>query len=619
MKLVVLYILAMPFALLDLRRRVGGARRARTRSRPGAHGLSEVLYNFASAANNNGSAFAYQDTGTHWYTITQGLSMLDRPLLPDHPGARHRRLAGRQAEGPGDRGHLPDGHAAVRRAARRRVVIVAGLTFFPALALGPDPRTPLAVMTTTRTSHRISRARSRPRRRPPTKRPRSRTQPGVGLDLRSHDRAGRAVDALRKLDPRSMARNPVMFIVEVGSVLTTMLFLRDFGSSTARRTSSPAWSPPSSGSPCSSPTSPRRWPRAAARRRPPRCARPAPTPWPRSACPTDRSCERSSAELQIGDLCVVVAGEVIPGDGDIVEGIATVDESAITGESAPVIRESGGDRSAVTGGTRVLQRPRSSCGSPPSPARRFLDRMIALVEGADRQKTPERDRPVDPARRPDDHLHARRGDAAAVRDLLGRRADDHRARRAVGLPDPHHDRWPAVRHRHRRHGSAGAAQRAGDVGPRRRGGRRRHHVAARQDGHDHLRLAPGRRVRPGARRHRGRGRRGGAWCRRWPTRRRRVARSSSSPIASFGLLGARTIPARCWCRSPRRPACRAWTSPTAARCARAPPTRCAGSSRPRAARCRWSCCRSSSRSRTTAPRRWWSSTGGRVARGRCSA
>jgi K+-transporting ATPase ATPase B chain len=64
--------------------------------------------------------------------------------------------------------------------------------------------------------------------------------------------------------------------------------------------------------------------------------------------------ERSSADLQVGDLCVVVAGEVIPGDGDIVEGIATVDESAITGESAPVVRESGGDRSAVTGGTKVL-------------------------------------------------------------------------------------------------------------------------------------------------------------------------------------------------------------------------------------------------------------------------
>jgi K+-transporting ATPase ATPase B chain len=96
---------------------------------------------------------------------------------------------------------------------------------------------------------------------------------------------------------------------------------------------------------------------------------------------------RSSAALDIGDLCVVRAGEVIPGDGDVVEGIATVDESAITGESAPVIRESGGDRSAVTGGTRVLS-DEIVVRITAKPGETFLDRMIALVEGADRQKTP---------------------------------------------------------------------------------------------------------------------------------------------------------------------------------------------------------------------------------------
>ena len=95
--------------------------------------------------------------------------------------------------------------------------------------------------------------------------------------------------------------------------------------------------------------------RAGARRRPTRCARPGRRPSP--TCAQRRrhaSTRRPSTELQVGDLCVVAAGELIPGDGDIVEGIASVDESAITGESAPVIRESGGDRSAVTGGTRVL-------------------------------------------------------------------------------------------------------------------------------------------------------------------------------------------------------------------------------------------------------------------------
>ena len=97
--------------------------------------------------------------------------------------------------------------------------------------------------------------------------------------------------------------------------------------------------------------------------------------------------EVASSQLQLGDLCVVMPGQLIPGDGDIVEGIATVDESAITGESAPVIRESGGDRSSVTGGTRVLS-DRIVVRITSKPGETFLDRMIALVEGASRQKTP---------------------------------------------------------------------------------------------------------------------------------------------------------------------------------------------------------------------------------------
>jgi K+-transporting ATPase ATPase B chain len=95
----------------------------------------------------------------------------------------------------------------------------------------------------------------------------------------------------------------------------------------------------------------------------------------------------ASSDLRVGDVCVVTAGDVIPGDGEIIEGIATVDESAITGESAPVIRESGGDRSAVTGGTRVLS-DEIVIRVTSNPGETFLDRMIALVEGASRQKTP---------------------------------------------------------------------------------------------------------------------------------------------------------------------------------------------------------------------------------------
>ena len=94
-----------------------------------------------------------------------------------------------------------------------------------------------------------------------------------------------------------------------------------------------------------------------------------------------------ASALRKGDTVVVEAGEIIPGDGDVIQGIASVDESAITGESAPVIRESGGDRSAVTGGTKVLS-DRIVVRITASPGESFLDRMIALVEGAERQKTP---------------------------------------------------------------------------------------------------------------------------------------------------------------------------------------------------------------------------------------
>ena len=103
--------------------------------------------------------------------------------------------------------------------------------------------------------------------------------------------------------------------------------------------------------------------------------------------PTARSRRCPSTALDLGDECVVTAGEVIPSDGEVIEGIASVDESAITGESAPVIRESGGDRSAVTGGTRVLS-DEIVVRITARPGETFIDRMIALVEGSSRQKTP---------------------------------------------------------------------------------------------------------------------------------------------------------------------------------------------------------------------------------------
>ena len=196
-----------------------------------------------------------------------------------------------------------------------------------------------------------------------------------------------ALDAVRKLDPRSMAKNPVMFIVEIGSVLTTVLYFRDLSSNGSQENTFAGlvaaflWFTVLFANFAEAMAEGRGKAQAATLRQ----TRADTVAKVRLA---DGSVvERSSADLLVGDLCVVVAGEVIPGDGDIVEGIATVDESAITGESAPVIRESGGDRSAVTGGTRVLS-DQIVMQITAKPGETFLDRMIALVEGADRQKTP---------------------------------------------------------------------------------------------------------------------------------------------------------------------------------------------------------------------------------------
>jgi len=194
-------------------------------------------------------------------------------------------------------------------------------------------------------------------------------------------------DSFRKLDPRQMARNPVMFVVELGSVVTTLLFIRDAHRSTAADNVFVAlvaawlWFTVLFANFAEAVAEGRGKAQADTLRK------------TRSETtanvlqPDGTTREVASSQLQVGDRCVVVAGEIIPGDGDVVEGIASVDESAITGESAPVIRESGGDRSSVTGGTRVLS-DRIVVEVSSKPGESFLDRMIALVEGASRQKTP---------------------------------------------------------------------------------------------------------------------------------------------------------------------------------------------------------------------------------------
>jgi potassium-transporting ATPase ATP-binding subunit len=191
--------------------------------------------------------------------------------------------------------------------------------------------------------------------------------------------------AMAKLDPRTLWRNPVMFIVEIGAAWCTILAVRD-PSWFAWATVFWLWLTVVFANLAEAVAEGRGKAQADALRRAKTdmTARRL-TGWEPGAAGTEE--EVAAPLLRQGDIVVVEAGQTIPGDGDVVDGIASVDESAITGESAPVIRESGGDRSAVTGGTTVLS-DRIVVKITQKPGESFIDRMIALVEGANRQKTP---------------------------------------------------------------------------------------------------------------------------------------------------------------------------------------------------------------------------------------
>jgi K+-transporting ATPase ATPase B chain len=223
------------------------------------------------------------------------------------------------------------------------------------------------------------------------------THPPVGTERVHAGRTGRAVgagafrpsqlweslpEALRKLDPRVQLRNPVMFVVWIGSVVVTVSAIVD-PSVFAGLVAVWLWFTVVFAALAEAVAEGRGRAQADALRR------------TRTGTPArrlvegrgDEEEEVAATQLRIGDRVVVAAGEIIPGDGEIVDGIATVDESAITGESAPVVRESGGDFSSVTGGTTVLS-DRIVVRITTKPGESFVDRMIALVEGAQRQKTP---------------------------------------------------------------------------------------------------------------------------------------------------------------------------------------------------------------------------------------
>ena len=194
------------------------------------------------------------------------------------------------------------------------------------------------------------------------------------------------IDSVVKLNPRMMMRNPVMFVVEVGSVITTLLLCKDIGKHAPGfgfdlQITLWLWFTVLFANFAEAMAEGRGKAQAETLRK------------AKSETVANRLQPNGQTEtvpgskLRLGDIVIVSAGEWIPGDGEVIEGVASVDESAITGESAPVIRESGGDRSAVTGGTRVLT-DQIKVRITSNPGETFLDRMIALVEGAERQKTP---------------------------------------------------------------------------------------------------------------------------------------------------------------------------------------------------------------------------------------
>ena len=332
--------------------------------------------------------------------------------------------------------------------------------------------------------------------------------------------------AFVKLDPRLMIKSPVMFVVEVVAALTTAIFLRDLvtgGANLGFTFQIILWL----------------WftvlfanfAEAVAEGRGKAQAESLKKTRTESQAKLLTGSDKTyrlvpGTALKVGDIVLVEAGDNIPSDGEVIEGVASVNEAAITGESAPVIRESGGDRSAVTGGTQVLSdwirvRITAAQGST------FIDRMIKLVEGAERQKTPN-----------EIALNILLAGLTIIFVFATVTIPSYAAYAGGSISvvvlvalfvtlDSDHDRRAVVGHRHCRHGPAGALQRAGDVRPCGRGRRRCRYAAAGQDRHHHARQPPGDGVSPRARRHRaGTGRRGPARLARRRNARRPLDRGA---------------------------------------------------------------------------------------------
>ena len=289
-----------------------------------------------------------------------------RALLADRAGAGVRRIIGCQEEGAGRSGNASHRLTGVRGATGRRRSIGGS----PDVPAGPGARTDRRALPD---GDAVTNARTKTSR-----------WSDLGLLRRA------TLDALRKLDPRHQVRNPVMFVAELGAALVTAQCVQVILEGRASQVTFALliaawlWITVLFANFAEAMAEGRGKAQADSLRKTRQDVR---------AVKLDRASPDANRQsvlasgLRKGDIVLVEAGDVIPGDGEVVEGIASVDESAITGESAPVIRESGGDRSAVTGGTRVLSDwMLVRIGAEPGEG--FLDRMISLVEGAKRQRTP---------------------------------------------------------------------------------------------------------------------------------------------------------------------------------------------------------------------------------------
>ncbi len=306
-----------------------------------------------------------------------------------------------------------------------------------------------------------------------------------------------AWDSFVKLDPRTLMKNPVMFVVEIGAALLTYTLVRDVvrhqpGFAFGLQITLWLWFTVVFANFAEAMAEGRGKAQADTLRK-------SRTETLARRVKADGTIEEiSGSKLRSGDVVMVTAGEFIPGDGEVIEGVASVDESAITGESAPVIRESGGDRSAVTGGTRVLS-DEIKVRITSNPGETFLDRMIKMVEGASRQKTPnEIALNILLCGLTIIFLLA----VAALQPMAiysGAPQSPFVSVVLAGLPDPDDDWRAALGHRHCGHGPRHSAQRHGHVGTRRRSRGRCGYAAARQNWHDHSGQSASNRIDPGAR------------------------------------------------------------------------------------------------------------------------